>query len=93
MGRKFREVVVADHVHFVSIVTHQIAKAFETRQTLRIIFSPLSGNGRDRVIVCCQFCPQVVGIPNVEQPPISLLYRHTAMTESVAEQRDQQHFG
>jgi hypothetical protein len=49
--------VVADQVHFVSVVTHKMAKSFETRPTLPIIVGTLARNGRNRVIVRRQFRP------------------------------------
>jgi hypothetical protein len=93
MGREFREIMVADDVDLRSVVTHQTTKLLEARPSLYIIVGTLGGDLRDGVIVRRQLDPQVVRIPNVEQPPIFLLDRHAAVTEGVAEQRDQQHFG
>ena len=43
LGREFREVVVANYVHFISVVTHQTSQVFETRTTLRIVSGTLGG--------------------------------------------------
>ncbi len=77
--------MVADQVHFISVVTHQMAKAFKARPTLGIIIGTLSGNCRNRVIVRRQFRPQVVGISDTQQPPAILLDCHAAMTKSMTE--------
>jgi hypothetical protein len=43
-----------------------MAKAFEARPMVRIIFAMLDRNCRNRMIVRRQFHPQVVGIPDVK---------------------------
>ena len=69
-----------------------MAKAFEAHPTLHVVVGTLGGNSRNRVIVRRQLNSQVVGIPDMQEPPIPLLNCHAAMTESVTEQWDQQHF-
>lgn len=93
LGREFREIVVANDVHFVPMAVHQTTKVIETCPTHCIVIGTLGGNGRDGMIVRRQFGSQVIRIANVQEPPISLLDRHPAVTEGVTEQWDQQHFG
>lgn len=85
MGGEFREIVVANDVHFVTLAVHQTTKVIETCPTQCIVIGTLGGNGRDGVIVRHQFGSQVVGIANVQEPPISLLDRHPAVTEGMTE--------
>lgn len=93
MGREFREVVISDHGDFIRVVERETPQVFETRSALRIVVGSLGGKTRDGMIVRRQFDSQVVGIPDVQQPPVLALDRHAAMTERVAEQGNQQHFG
>jgi hypothetical protein len=86
--REFREVVVADHVHFVSVLTHQTTQVVEANLPLRIVVGTLGGEERNGVIVLGQLDPEVVSIPGMQQPPIPLPDRHAAVPEGVAEQRD-----
>lgn len=92
LSRKLREVVVTNQLHFMAVVTHQPAQAFETRPALSIVVRALAGDGRNRVIVSHQFRPQIVGITNVQQPPPFLRNRHAAMSRRVTKQRDEQQF-
>jgi hypothetical protein len=43
LGREFGEVVVADHVYFVSVVKYQTTNLLKARQTLNIIVGTLGG--------------------------------------------------
>ena len=85
--------MVADHVDLVPMVTNEPPEVVETCPSLGIIVGTGRGELRHGMVVLGQLDPQIVGVADVQQPPIPLLHRHAAVSECVAEQRDQENFG